>query len=101
MEIDDVEIVSVSEESGSYNFTVQISHDDGGSEITAVAWAGTTADKSYFCEQFEILQSGSECVNCVDTVTYALYDDNGSSAQMIGLAPAFAFVGVLMAFLNL
>jgi len=99
VDLDDIEVVSVSEESGSFNFTVQISHDDGGSEITAIAWAGTTEDESPFCERFQIQFAGSSCVNCFDTITYAQYE-GGSSAPVIGLAPAFALVAVLVAFLN-
>jgi len=95
-----IDILDVSEGTDGFNFTVQISHDDGGADIIAVAWAGTTADESPFCEQFEIQYSGSVCTNCVDTITYALFEDNGSGAQMhmVGFASAFVFVGMLMVF---
>jgi len=70
---DDIEITGVSTDDNGFNLTAQIYHDTANADITSIAWAGATWEESQFCESMELIYSGSECTNCLDTITYALY----------------------------
>jgi len=100
VDCDDIEITGVSAGDRAYNFTAQISHDSANREITSIAWAGATWEKSEFCEDLEATYSFSgsdvECVNCYDTITYALYTSGTGSEGVRGVMMA---VGMVMAWM--
>jgi len=89
VDCDDIEIIDVTTGTNSYNFTAQIYHDSASSAITSIAWGGSTADESEFCQDLEQLYSvsGNEvsCTNCIDTVTYALYTSDASGQSVCKL----------------
>jgi len=96
VDCDDIEIIDVSTDTDSYNFTAQIYHDTASSTITSIAWGGTTEDESEFCQDLEQLYSVSgndvSCTNCIDTVTYALYTSDASGQSLFKL-----FLGMVAA----
>jgi len=93
---DELEIVSKENDATTFNFTVQISHASGGSELSYVLWDGTKGGDlrdDTFCDDFENDYPGNTCDNCLDVVTYALYESgvNGMAKGSM-FAVLFAFV---------
>jgi len=94
---DELSIVSEQPDATSYNFTVQISHASGGSELSYVLWDGTKGGdlrSDTYCDDFENDYPGTTCDNCLDVVTYALYEGSGVEGMKVGsmFAMLFAFI---------
>jgi len=89
VDCDNIEITSVSTSDDGFDLTVLIYHDSASREITSIAWAGATWYKSPFCTDLEQLEGSDgqevECVNCLDTITYALYTSSsvGNNVQIV------------------
>merc|ERR1712217_409325 len=80
----------LSTDDNAFNFTAQIYHDTANAELTSIAWAGATWEESEFCEAMESLYGSTNdpvsCVNCMDTITYALYtSDSVRNNVQIGM----------------
>jgi len=90
VDCDDIEITGLSTDDNAFNFTAQIYHDTANAELTSIAWAGATWEESEFCEAMESLYGSTNapvsCVNCMDTITYALYtSDSVRNNVQIGM----------------
>jgi len=100
VDCDDIDINDVSSSDSAFNFTAHIYHDSANRAITSIAWAGATWEKSEFCSDLEDTYSFDgrdvECVNCVDTITYALYT---SAAEGRGVYAVMVAVGMVMAWM--
>jgi hypothetical protein len=81
----------------SFNFTVQIAHENGGSALSYVLWDGTKGGdlrSDTFCDDFENDYPGTTCDNCLDVVTYALYK---SGAEKVGASILVLLFGFVLA----
>ena len=95
-ETDTLEIISESTGSGAMNFTIQVEHSSSGSEVSTVLWDGTKAGNlrdDTLCDDFMIAYSGTTCRNCLDVITYALFDSGvDAKSGYLGI-----FVGAMLA----
>jgi hypothetical protein len=79
----------------SFNFTVQIAHENGGSALSYVLWDGTKGGdlrSDTFCDDFENDYPGTSCDNCLDVFTYALYKSGVEKVGASILVLLFGFV---------
>merc|ERR1711933_348312 len=90
---DDLQLLSVSTNTNAMNFTIHIAHDESRASIGNVLWDGTKGGdirEDTLCDDFENAYAGTTCENCMDVVTYALFDESGADRRRFVLAISLA-----------
>merc|ERR1712228_943888 len=100
---DVLDITSMTSGANGMNFTIQISHASGGVELTEVLWDGTKEGNlrdDTLCDDFESVYSqfGATCDNCMDVITFALFDESGADAKSGYLGICVGFILALFVY---